>query len=45
MQIEETVIHRGEGRGGRIIIIHIIRKPNSITVLLFVQNIAKFSKA
>ena len=46
MEIEEGVIRRGR-RPRPItpseisIILHMIRKPNSITVLLFIQNIAK----
>ena len=46
MEIEEGVIRRGR-RSRRItpseisIILHMIRKPNSIIVLLFIQNKAK----
>ena len=47
MEIEEGVIRRGR-RPRRItlseisIILHMIRKPNSITVLLFIQNNSQF---
>ena len=49
LQIKEGVIHRG--RRPRWItpseifrIFHILRKPNSITALLFIQNISSFLK-
>ena len=47
MEIEEGVIHRGRGPR-RItpseisIILHMIRKPNSITVVLFIQKNSQF---
>ena len=50
MEIEESVIRRGR-RPRRItpseisIILHMIRRPNSIIVLLFIQNNSQFKKA
>ena len=47
MEIKEVVIHRG-CRQRRItpseisIILHMIRKPDSIIVSLFIQNMSKF---
>ena len=47
LQIKEGVIHRGRRprRSAEICrILHILRKPNSIIALLFIQNIFPFSK-
>ena len=47
MQIKEDVIHRGlQPRwitsSEICILFHIVQKPNSIILLLFIQNISKF---
>ena len=45
LQIKEGVIHRGRITPSEICrILHILRKPNSIIALLFIQNISNFLK-